>query len=256
MRDKAPRVTNPGGDMRLLDHLEELRRRIIVAVLAVVIAATGCFFLSDWILQILLLPSGGLRLRAFGLMDGFTIKLRIALYAGIVAAFPVWAHQALRFVGPGLLPEERRRTFPFLVAMLVLFAGGTAFGFNLLSMMVKVFVRLFPPQIEYLPSAEDYLSFVVFFLLACGIVFELPCVLLLLVRLRVLRAEQLRKGRRVAWFILFAFAEIITPVADPIVAPLAVMVPLVVLYEASVIIARRMEARRGVKPGAKVASQP
>jgi sec-independent protein translocase protein TatC len=140
--------------------------------------------------------------------------------------------------------------------MLVLFAGGTAFGFNLLSMMVKVFVQLFPPQIEYLPSAEDYLSFVVFFLLACGIVFELPCVLLLLVRLRVLRAEQLRKGRRVAWFILFAFAEIITPVADPIVAPLAVMVPLVVLYEASVIIARRMEARRGVTPGAKVASQP
>ena len=120
--------------MRLLDHLEELRRRIIVAVLAVVIAATGCFFLSDWILKILLLPSGGLRLRAFGLMDGFTIKLRIALYAGIVAAFPVWAHQALRFVGPGLLPEERRRTFPFLVAMLVLFAGGTAFGFNLLSL--------------------------------------------------------------------------------------------------------------------------
>jgi sec-independent protein translocase protein TatC len=85
---------------------------------------------------------------------------------------------------------------------------------------------------------------VVFFLLACGIAFEMPCLLIILVRLRILRSALLREKRRIAYFVLFAFAEIITPVSDPIVAPLAVMLPLVILYEASVIVARRIEAKR------------
>jgi sec-independent protein translocase protein TatC len=217
---------------RLLDHLEELRRRILVSVLAVAAATAGCFFFADQILTILLLPSGGLQLRAFGLMDGFMIKVRLALYAGIVVAFPVWAWHAARFVGPGLLREERRRIAPFFAASLLLFAAGTVFGYSLLTDMIKVLVGLFPPRIEYLPSAADYLSFVAFFLLACGIAFQLPCMLVVLVSLRVVRARTLRRQRRVA---------------DPIVAPLTVMAPLLVLYEASVFIAGRMEARRDAR---------
>jgi sec-independent protein translocase protein TatC len=237
-------VSPPGPGGGFLDHLEELRRRVIVSALAVFAASGACFFLSDWLLRVMLMPSGGLQLRSFGLMDGFMIRLRLSLYAGIVVAFPVWAWQAMRFVSPGLLPGERRRIGPFLAAALLLFAAGTGFGYYLLGMMINVLVGLFPPQIEYLPSAVDYLSFVAFFLLACGIAFQLPCMLLLLVSVRALSAETLRRQRRVAWFILFAFAEIITPVADPIVAPLTVMAPLLVLYEASVLVARRMDARR------------
>lgn len=236
---------NPSADEGTLqDHLEELRRRIIVSAAAVAAAATGCFFLSDWLLRIMLLPSGGLELRAFNLLDGFMIRLRLALYAGAVVAFPVWAWQAARFVGPGLLPGERRRLVPFLAAALALFAAGTTFGYCLLGATIEVLIGLFPPQIEYLPSASDYLSFSAFFLLACGIAFQLPCILVLLVSFRAIRAESLRRRRKVAWFVLFAFAEIVTPVADPIVAPLAVMAPLVLLYEASVLVARRVEARR------------
>ncbi|HVP17458.1 MAG TPA: twin-arginine translocase subunit TatC [Spirochaetia bacterium] len=228
----------------LLDHLEELRRRILVSVFAVLVATVGCYVFADRILEILLLPSGGLHLRAFNLMDGFMIKLRLALYAGIVVAFPVWAWQAARFVGPGLRSEEKRHMAPFLVASLVLFAGGTVFGYSLLAAMIRVLVGLFPSRIEYLPSAPDYLSFVTFFLLACGVAFQLPCVLVLLVSLRVIHSQALHRQRKVAWFILFAFAEIITPVSDPIVAPLVVMAPLLILYEASVFIAGRVEARR------------
>ena len=231
-----------GGTLQ--DHLEELRRRIIVSAIAVVAAAAGCFFLSDWLLRIMLLPSGGLELRAFGIMDGFMIRLRLALYAGVVVAFPVWAWQAVRFVGPGLLPGEKRRMVPFLAAALLLFAAGTVFGYYLLGLTVRVLIDLFPPRIEYLPSATDYLSFSAFFLLACGIAFQLPCMLVLLVSLRVIRADSLRRRRKAAWFVLFVFAEIVTPVADPIVAPLTVLVPLVLLFEASVFIARRMDARR------------
>jgi sec-independent protein translocase protein TatC len=241
-------VSPPESGGKLQDHLEELRRRIIISALAVLAASAGCFFLSDWLLRIMLLPSGGLALRAFALMDGFMIRLRLALYAGIVVSFPVWAWQAARFVGPGLLPGEKRRMVPFLAAALLLFAAGTVFGYYLLGLTIQVLIGLFPPQVEYLPSAADYLSFSAFFLLACGIAFQLPCMLVLLVSLRVLSAETLRRQRKVAWFILFAFAEIVTPVADPIVAPLMVMVPLVLLYEASVLVARRMEARREPSP--------
>ena len=242
MRHPSADVTSQGG--RLLDHLEELRRRILISLLAVAVATAACFVFADRILDILLIPSGGLHLRAFGLMDGFMIKLRLALYAGIVLALPVWAWQTVRFVGPGLLHEEKSHMAPFLVASLLLFAAGTVFGYSLLAAMIKVLVGLFPPRIEYLPSASDYLSFVAFFLLACGLAFQLPCVLVLLVSLGILRAKTLQRQRRVAWFMLFAFAEIITPVSDPIVAPLTVMAPLLVLYEASVFIAGRIEARR------------
>ena len=237
-------MSQSGSGGELLDHLGELRRRLIVSALAVIAASAACYFLSDWLLSIMLLPSGGLHLRAFALMDGFMIRLRLSLYAGIVVAFPVWAWQAVRFVSPGLLPKEKRRLGPVLAAAILLFAAGTVFGYYLLGMMIRVLITLFPPQIEYLPSAADYLSFVAFFLLGCGIAFQLPCMLLLLVSTGVIRAETLRRRRRVAWFILFAFAEIITPVADPIVAPLTVMAPLLVLYEASVFVARRMDARR------------
>jgi sec-independent protein translocase protein TatC len=250
MRDPPDRVSPPESGGKLQDHLEELRRRIIISALAVLAASAGCFFLSDWLLRIMLLPSGGLALRAFALMDGFMIRLRLALYAGIVVSFPVWAWQAARFVGPGLLPGEKRRMVPFLAAALLLFAAGTVFGYYLLGLTIQVLIGLFPPQVEYLPSAADYLSFSAFFLLACGIAFQLPCMLVLLVSLRVLSAETLRRQRKVAWFILFAFAEIVTPVADPFVAPLMVMVPLVLLYEASVLVARRMEARREPSPAA------
>jgi sec-independent protein translocase protein TatC len=231
-----------GGTLQ--GHLEELRRRIIISAVAVLAASVGCFFLSDWLLRVLLEPSGGLHLRAFALMDGFMIRLRLSLYAGIVVAFPVWAWQALRFVGPGLLPDERRRTAPFLAAAVLLFAAGTVFGYWLLGMTIQVLVGMFPAPVEYLPSAVDYLSFTAFFLLGCGLAFELPCVLVLLVSFGLLRTETLRRKRRVAWFILFAVAEIITPVADPVVAPLMVMAPLVALYESSLFVARRVEARR------------
>jgi sec-independent protein translocase protein TatC len=236
-------------EFSFIDHLEELRRRIIVSLLCIVAVAAVVFFLSDSVLRVLLLPSGGMKLRAFSIMDGFLIKLRIALYAGIAATFPVWAYQLFRFVDPGLRPGERRVVWPVLVCAIVLFTGGTAFGYSMLWGMIRVLTGLFPSEVEFLPSAESYLSFVVFFLLACGLAFELPCVLVLLVHFRILSVRTLRSRRRIAYFALFVFAEIVTPVADPIVAPMTVMIPLLILYEASVFVGGRLEAARGKEGG-------
>ncbi|HEX9028768.1 MAG TPA: twin-arginine translocase subunit TatC [Anaerolineales bacterium] len=230
--------------MSLTDHLEELRRRIIISVLAILVFTAIAFFLSDTILKLLLLPSGGLQLKAFGLMDGFMIKWRIALYTGIVVAFPIWAYQIYLFVSPGMMEHERRAVFPAMAGSMILVVIGALFGYYLLWGMIRVLIHFFPPEVQLLPAADDYISFVIFFLLSCGLAFQLPVLLVVLVQLRVLSSALLRKERRIAYFALFVFAEIITPVSDPIIAPLTVMVPLVLLYELSIWLARRIEAGR------------
>jgi sec-independent protein translocase protein TatC len=230
--------------MTFLQHLEEFRTRILIAVAAILLATAVAFFLSQPLLNILLLPAGGMKLNAFDIMDGFMIKWRIALYTGITIAFPVWAYELYVFISPALLPHEKKIVFPVLLGSLTLFSIGAVFGFYLLYGMVSVLVKLFPNQVNFLPSADSYISFVIFFLLACGLAFQLPVLLTLLVQFRVLSASMLRKQRRIAYFVLFVFAEIITPVSDPIVAPLTVMVPMILLYELSIFFATRIEAGR------------
>jgi len=226
------------------DHFEELRRRIIFSIAAILVAAAVAFAFSDQILHLLLQPSGGLQLKAFNLMDGFMIKWQLALAAGIVVAFPVWAYHTYAFINPGLYENERRAIFPPLVWALVLFVIGVLFGYYLLWGMIRVMIQLFPKEVEFFPAAGDYISFVLFFLLASGLAFQLPTMIVILAQLRLISAGLLRKQRRIAYFALFAFAEIITPVADPIVAPLTVMMPLVVLYEISIWLVVRIEAGR------------
>jgi sec-independent protein translocase protein TatC len=231
-------------NMSIIGHLEELRRRILIALAAILLASIVAFIFSNQILGILLLPSGGLKLNAFSLLDGFFIKWQIALYTGIVVAFPVWAYQIYSFIKPGLYSNERKVIFPLLFGSLILFTLGAVFGFYLLWGMIRVLLQFFPPQVGLLPTADAYISFVVFFLLACGLAFQLPTVIVGLVQLHVVNTRLLRKQRRIAYFVLFAFAEIITPVSDPIVAPLTVMLPLVILYELSIFFGQRIESGR------------
>jgi len=230
--------------MGLLDHLEELRRRVLVSLLAILALTAVALIFSDTLLKVLLAPSGGLHLNAFSLMDGFLIRFRIALYLGVAVAFPIWGYELYRFIAPGLQERERQAVLPGLLASTGLFILGVIFGYVLLRTMIRVMVSFFPPEVAFLPVADDYLSFVVFFLLACGVAFQLPVVLTILVQLRILSVSILKKQRKIAYFVLFVFAEIVTPVTDPIVAPLVVLIPLVILYEGSIIAGVRIEKRR------------
>ena len=227
--------------MSLIDHLEELRWRILFSVIAILVISIIAFFFSDPLLKILISPSGGLHLRAFGLMDGFLIRWRIAIYTGIFLAFPVWTYHLYCFINPGFMEHERRVIVPLLAFSLILFLGGITFGYYLLREMIPVLIKIFPQQVEFLPDAGRYISFITFFLLSCGAAFQLPTLLIILVRLHILNSAILRRQRRIGYFVLFVFAEIITPVSDPIVAPLTVMIPMVVLYEISIRIAQRIE---------------
>jgi sec-independent protein translocase protein TatC len=230
--------------MPVLAHLGELRRRLIVSIIAILVTTVVSFIFSDSILRVLLMPLKSQNLKAFNLLDGFMIKWRISLFAGIVAASPIWTFQIYEFIRPALYKQERNAIWPMLVSVFLLFLAGIVFAFYLLFMMVSGLMSFFPKEIEFIPSADDYISFVTFFMIACGVVFELPPFLIIMVRLRILKASTLRKQRRIAYFILFAFAEIITPVSDPVVAPLTIMVPLLLLYEVSIFLASRIEHKR------------
>ncbi len=232
------------GLMSLTDHLDELRTRIIYSSIAILVPTAVAFFFSDAILSLLTLPSGGLQLKAFSLMDGFMIKWRVSLMTGIVIAFPVWAYQLYAYIRPGLFEHERRAIVWPLLGAAMLFIIGGLFGYYMLWGMIRVLIQFFPKQVDFLPSADDYISFVLFFMVSCGLAFQLPTMILILARLHLVNAKLLQSQRRIAYFALFVFAEVVTPVSDPIVAPLTVMVPLLLLYELSIGLVKRLEAGR------------
>ncbi len=223
--------------MGFLDHLEEIRSRLIICLLAIAVTTVLAYFFADTILALLTVPAGNLELNAFSPMDGFMIHFRVALYGGLVLAAPVWIFQILRFIAPGLTASEKRMLIPGVAGTVVLFLLGNVFGYLMLHNMFGVLITMFGP-IKYLPSADSYISFVVYFLIAVGIAFEMPVVMLILIRLGLVSPQWLRKQRRVAYFILFVFAELITPVADPIVAPTVVMIPMLVLFELALFFSR------------------
>lgn len=229
--------------MPLTGHLEELRSRLIISVIAVLVTTTLAFILSDHIIGLLKIPAGNITLHVFSPMDGFFVKWRVALFCGLALAFPVWGYELIAFIAPGLTDSERRVVVPLVGVGFFLFALGATFGYYLLFGMINVLIALFGPQLDYFPSADSYISFVVFFLVSTGIAFEMPVVLYGLVRLHILSTELLRRQRRYFYFIMFVFAEVITPVADPIIAPLTITVPLVLLFEITLFIARMGERR-------------
>lgn len=229
--------------MGLVEHVEEMRSRLIISLIAILVTTALAYVFSDAILEILTRPAGGLKLVALSPMDGFMIRFRIALYGGLVLAAPVWVYQVIRFLEPGLLPHEKRLILPGVGAMVVLFFLGNAFGYLMLANMFTVMLTMFGNTLTYLPSADQYISFVVYFLVAVGIAFELPIVMLILMKLGLVKPDFLRRQRRTAYFVLFVFAELITPVSDPIVAPLVVMVPMVILFELALFLSRFLASK-------------
>ncbi len=221
-----------------IPHLEELRSRLIISIIAILITTSLAYVFSDALIHVLRAPAGAIVLHAFNPLDGFIIRFRVALYGGLFLAAPVWIYQVLRYIEPGLLPHEKRLLIPGVVAAVVLFALGNLFGYVMLTNMIGVLFTMFGSELDYFPSADQYISFVVYFLVATGIAFELPIILLILIRLGLLSPQMLRRQRKIAYFIIFVFAELITPVSDPIVAPTVVMIPMVLLFELALFLAR------------------
>ena len=124
--------------LSIVQHLEELRSRLIIAIVAILVTTAFAYFFSDAILFILRAPAGDIKLQAFSPLDGFMIRFRVALYGGLALAAPVWIYQLVRYVEPALMPSEKKFIIPGAAAMVVLFLLGNAFGYVMLRNMMNV----------------------------------------------------------------------------------------------------------------------
>jgi len=230
--------------MALLDHLEELRRRLFVIAIVLVVATVVMYFMSNQVLALLERPLHDTKLVGFGPVDGFTIRLQLAFWSSLIISSPIWLYEILAFILPGLTDNERRIALPTMLSIIGLFVLGAAAGYMLLTPTMNFLLSQYGPNIQYMPGITSYINMSLFILIAMGVAFEFPVVMVLTMSLGLVEPRWYRRSRKISYFVLFAFAELITPVADPIVMPTLVLLPLVGLYELTVIVGSRLAKRR------------
>jgi sec-independent protein translocase protein TatC len=236
--------------LTLLGHLAELRSRLIKCVIALIITTIISFIFASQIFHILILPAQGIKLIYIEMTEMLGTYMKVALVGGIILATPYLAYHFLTFVSPALTRKEKRYVYLIIPWITLMFLGGVAFGYFVLLPPAMKFLITFGSDIAT-PEIKigNYISLVARLLLAIGLVFELPVVTTFLSRLGVITPKWLA-GKRKVWFVLaFIIGAIITPTFDPINQSL-VAVPLIVLYEMSIWLAKLVQPReaRAVLP--------
>ncbi len=234
----------------LLDHLIELRARLVRSVIALVIGFAVCFYFADPILGFLVqplkgaFPDGEGQLIFTKLPEIFFVELRVALFSGFMVSFPIIANQLWAFVAPGLYAKEKKAFLPFLIATPVLFIGGASLAYYVVMPTAFKWFLGFGGEaggleVQALPSAGEYLSLVMQFILAFGITFLLPVLLMLLHRAGIVSRAQLAGARRYVIVGIVALGAIVTP-PDP-GSQVILAVPLLLLFEGSLLLMRLQE---------------
>jgi sec-independent protein translocase protein TatC len=240
--------------MPLLEHLIELRRRLLWSVGALGIAFCVCLYFAEPIFGFLVQPllhAGQGKLIYTDIFEAFFVNLKVAFFAALMVAFPVIVTQMWRFVAPGLYTNEKAALLPFLLMTPVLFTAGAALAYYVaMPIALKYLLTGFTGNVggverEALPAIGNYLSFVTKFLFGFGVAFLLPVLLMLLERAGIVTLAQLQKGRRYAIVGVVAIAAVLTP--PDIVSQLLLAVPLVLLYEMAIIIIWFTAKRRKTK---------
>jgi len=240
------------GRMPLVEHLRELRNRLAKGLLAVTVGIVAAFFFWEPILELLSEPyceavqNGSCELYAFGPLEQFAIRLKVSSMAGILLSSPLWLYQLGAFITPALHRKEKRYAGAFLLAALLFFLAGNVVAYLTLSKGLQFLLTVGGEGIVTLTSVKSYLNFVSLTLLAFGIAFLFPVVIVFLNVVGVLSAVRLRAWRRGMIVGIAAAAAVLTPSTDPY-SFLAMAVPLYVLYEVCIVIARlhdRAVARR------------
>lgn len=238
------------GHMTLWEHLGELRRRLIIMAVAVAVGALVAWFLWDWLLGFLTNPycditDGGAECQLFVTdpLQPFATRLKVSGYLGIALAMPVILWQVWRFVTPALYPHEKRYAIPFVLSALVLFCLGAAIAYYTLPQALDFLRGVGGSNLTEIYTVDRYLQLITYMMLAFGIGFEFPVLLVALQLVGVLEPRQLASWRRMAIVVIVVIAAVITPSGDPI-SLLALSLPMYLFYEISILIGWLVARRR------------
>jgi sec-independent protein translocase protein TatC len=238
MADIAPQkntgeqLETNGGEMSLVDHLQELRKRLIISFLTVAATSTGCYFYATEILHLITAPAG--KLYYLNPAEAFFTYLKVSLFAGFLVALPVILYNIWAFVVPALTRQERKASLYLVPSSFLMFIAGLAFSYFLvLPAGIKFFMGFATEDLQPLFSVGQYLSFVISFLLPFGLVFELPLVILVLARWGLISSDFLRAKRKVVLVLAFIVGALISPTPD-VFSQTMVAVPLIILFEISI----------------------
>jgi len=242
--------------MPFLAHLEELRKRLIVSFAAIGIAFPLVFYFRATLLQLLQWPLATdvvmgrrfpfvafrskppiAKLTALGPAETLWTHFKVAFIAGLFVALPVVLYQVWKFVEPGLLPKERRFALPFVILSTICFFLGAAFCFFIVLPLALQFLLTFDPTIQQMPQFSEYVDFTLKFLLAFGVIFELPLAMTIAARLGIVTPQFLARNRKYAILVNFIIAAILTPTPDIFNQSLMAL-PMCLLYEVGILSAR------------------
>lgn len=238
---------NDPSAMTLVEHLEELRWRIFKSLIAIVVGGVIAFIFRNqviWFLQ-LPLPVAQLtfhKLVVTGITEGFTVFLKVSLAVGILIGLPVILYQVWAFIAPGLLEKEKKYAVPFIFIGIVLFAAGIALGYVVLRFPVQWLISFASDSFGELITADSYFTFVAFFMLAFGLVFEIPLVLTFMSMVGIVTGETLKRKRAIAHVGMWVAATFLTPGAD-IYSPVILGIAMSFLYELTIFFIRITKRR-------------
>lgn len=254
---KPPVSDSADGTMALVDHLRELRYRVIMSFIAFVVIFIVCLIVEmSWHMfyEAITYPlttakdayeartGQDVLITISGVMGGFTLAMKIAAIASLIITCPIWIWHLWKFIMPGLLENEKKYSFKFMGTAIPLFLMGVAMGYLVMPKGFEVMMTFNPPDATQINDMNDYLTFELHMLLIFGLSFLLPVVLVTLNLLGVVTGKQLSKMRTVAIFVCFVFGAIATPSTDPF-SMLALSLPMTVMYVIAEIICRRRDKR-------------
>ena len=248
-RDQVGEGEPEAGLMTLGEHLSELRRRLIICILAVAASGVVAWFFYDQILHFMVAPyvsyyhhhhnksiSSG-QLITNGPLEGLTTRLKISTYIGLAAACPVWVWELWRFITPGLHKNEKKYAVPFVISAVALFALGVTTAILVFPKAIGWLVSVSGSSVSPLFSASAYFNMYVVMCLAFGVVFLYPIVMMFLILAGVVPTTRWRRWRRFAIVVIAAVAAVITPSSDPF-SFVAMGIPMYIFYEACIVIGR------------------
>lgn len=224
------------GEMSVVEHLEELRRRLIIIIIAIAIGSTGAYFYAQELVHFITLPAG--KLYYLNPAEAFFTYLKVSFFAGFLLALPIVLYQIWAFVVPALTNQERNLGIILIPSSVLLFFAGLAFSyFFVLPAGIKFFMGFATEDLQPMFSLGQYLSFVISFLIPFGFIFELPLFVLVLAKMGVIGSSFLISKRKIAIVSAFVIGAVISPTPD-VFSQSMVAVPILVLYEFSILVVK------------------